>query len=42
MARSVAENTRRDIGDGDYFDLSKEVDKKQLFEFEMGYSEKGY
>lgn len=42
MARSVSENMKRYVGAEDYFDLSGEVDKKHLFEFEMGYSNKGY
>ena len=42
MARSVSENMKRYVGMEDYFDLSGEADKKHLFEFEMGYSDKGY
>lgn len=42
MARSVAENMKRGVGTEDYFDLGGKVDRKHLFEFEMGYSNKGY
>lgn len=42
MARSVAENMKKSSEAEDYFDLSGEVNKKHLFEFEMGCSEKGY
>ena len=42
MARSVSENMKRYVGMEDYFDLSGKVDRKHLFEFEMGHSKKGY
>jgi len=47
MARSVSENMMKNIGAEDYFNLlKKECDieeyKKQLFEYIMGYSDKGY
>lgn len=42
MARSVSENMKRFVGTDDYFALGGEVDKKRLFEFEMGCSDKGY
>lgn len=45
MARSVSENLSLYVGQGDYLDLSNlqgEDYKKELLEFSMGYSEKGY
>ena len=42
MARSVSENLRFDVGKYDYLDLKSIKDKKIFFEFNMGYSEKGY
>ncbi len=42
MARSVSENLGFDIGKCDYMDLKSVEDKKVFFEFNMGYSEKGY
>lgn len=42
MARSVGENMKNGAGLEEYFDLSGKIDKKHLFEFEMGYSDKGY
>lgn len=45
MARSVAENMKKNVGQEDYLDLSilnPETDKKIFFEYIMGYSEKGY
>lgn len=45
MARSVSENLEYDVGESDYLDLDK-LDgpnwKKELLEFSLGYSEKGY
>jgi len=41
MARSVSENLGIGLGQSDYLDLEKE-NKKVLFEFQLGYSEKGY
>ena len=45
MARSVSENMGKDVGLGDFFDLSARepmFDRKEFFEYSMGYSEKGY
>lgn len=45
MARSVSENLGFGVGQSDYLDLSAlqgEQYKKELLEFSMGYSEKGY
>ena len=42
MARSVSENLGFDVGKADYLDLISIEDKKVFFEFNMGYSEKGY
>lgn len=45
MARSVSENLGFNIGQDDYLDLDKLTDdnyKKELLEFNCGYSEKGY
>lgn len=42
MARSVSENLGFDVGKGDYLNLKSIEDKKVFFEFNMGYSEKGY
>ena len=45
MARSVSENLGYNIGQDDYLDLDKltgENYKKELLEFTLGYSEKGY
>lgn len=45
MARSVSENLGFGVGQDDYLDLSAlqgEQYKKELLEFSMGYSEKGY
>ena len=45
MARSVSDNLKYGIGKDDYLDLEElcgENYKKILFEFERGYSEKGY
>ena len=42
MARSVAENMRWPIGDEDYLELKGLGDKKLFFEYQQGYSEKGY
>lgn len=45
MARSVSENMGFDVGKEDYLDLDAlegEQGKKELLEFHLGYSEKGY
>lgn len=45
MARSVSENLGYGLGKDDYLDLDKltgEDSKKELLEFTLGYSEKGY
>lgn len=45
MARSVSDNLKFNIGQDDYLDLDKlngEGFKKELLEFTLGYSEKGY
>ena len=45
MARSVSENMGRNVGVDDYLDLSKLHpirDKRLVFEYMMGYSDKGY
>lgn len=42
MARSVSENLKLGVGKNDYLDLNGVSDKKLLFEFNMGCSEKGY
>lgn len=45
MARSVSDNLKFNIGQDDYLDLDKLVGenyKKELLEFTLGYSEKGY
>lgn len=45
MARSVSENMGFHVGDNDYLDLDVlqgERGKKELLEFNLGYSEKGY
>ncbi len=42
MARSVAENLGFNVGKEDYLNLKNIENKKVFFEFNMGYSEKGY
>lgn len=42
MARSVPENAGLEIGEDDYLELSTLQDKKILFEYQQGFSEKGY
>ena len=45
MARSVAENMRKDVGINDYFDMQQYkpgIDNKVFLEYIMGYSDKGY
>lgn len=45
MARSVAENLGYNVGEEDYLDLNclnEEKYKKELLEFNLGYSQKGY
>ena len=45
MARSVSDNLRFNIGEDDYLDLDKlngDEYKKELLEFNLGYSDKGY
>lgn len=45
MARSVSDNLEYHIGENDYLDLDKLDEKnykKELLEFNLGYSEKGY
>lgn len=45
MARTVSENLGFDVGQDDYLDLDKLTGKnykKELLEFNLGYSEKGY
>lgn len=42
MARSVSDNLKLGIGKEDYLDMNKLSGKKEFFEFNMGYSEKGY
>lgn len=45
MARSVSENMKFEIGENDYLDLDTlqgEQGKRELLEFSLGYSEKGY
>lgn len=44
MARSVSDNLKLGVGKEDYLDLLEmhEEDKKILWEFQMGFSEKGY
>ena len=45
MARSVSDNLHLEEGQGDYLDLDKlhgENYKRELMEFNLGYSEKGY
>lgn len=45
MARTVSENMGRNVGKNDYLDLSKlnpVKDKRLVFEYMMGYSDKGY
>lgn len=45
MARSVAENMKRNVGDEDFFDLASgttDARKKEFFEYTMGCSNKGY
>lgn len=45
MARSVAENLAKNVGEDDYLDFDKLVSpdcKRELLEFILGYSEKGY
>lgn len=42
MAHTVANNMNLEMGENDYFDLGLEFDKKELLEFEVGYSEKGF
>ena len=45
MARSVSENLKYDIGEDDYLDFEKLTGgnwKRELIEFIIGYSEKGY
>ncbi len=41
MARSISENLQLNVGENDYLDLNT-CNKKQLMEFQLGYSEKGY
>ncbi len=45
MARSVAENLSKNVGEDDYLDFDKLVSpdwKRELLEFILGYSQKGY
>lgn len=42
MAHTVADNMNLHIGEYDYFDLRADFDRKELLEFEAGYSEKGF
>lgn len=45
MARSVAENLSKNVGEDDYIDFDKLVSsdwKRELLEFILGYSQKGY
>jgi len=42
MAHTVAQNMKLEIGQDDYFDMSKVYSKNELLEFEVGYSDKGY
>ena len=42
MAHTVSNNMKLNMGENDYFDLSIKFDKKELLEFEVGYSEKGF
>lgn len=42
MAHTVANNMNLQIGENDYFDLNSKFDKKELLEFEVGYSGKGF
>lgn len=45
MARSISENLGWNIGNDDYFNLDEVVsaqDRKLLFEYDRGYSDKGY
>lgn len=45
MARSVSENLSKNVGEDDYLDFDKLVSpnwKRELLEFILGYSEKGY
>ena len=45
MARSVSDNLKYDVGETDYLDfnqLTNENWKRELLEFILGYSEKGY
>lgn len=42
MARSVSDNMKWNIGCDDYLDLEKLENRKLLFEFQQGYSDKGY
>ena len=38
----LANNMKLAVGKDDYFDLDSDFEKKELLEYEMGYSEKGY
>ncbi len=42
MAHTVAQNSGMNIGEDDYFSLDGKINRKELLEFEVGYSEKGY
>lgn len=41
-ARAASENLGMQVGENDYFDLANCENKMELFEYNMGYSEKGY
>ena len=42
MARSVSDNLKLGIGQDEYFDMSGDISKEALLEFQLGYSEKGF
>lgn len=42
MARSISDNLKTGIGEEDYLDMDRLSGKMEFFEFNIGYSEKGY
>ena len=42
MARSVSENAGFNVGLNEYYDLSRPINRKELFSYEMGYIPNGY
>ena len=42
MAHTVAQNAGMDIGKDDYYLINDKLNRKELLEFDIGYSKKGY